>query len=367
MHKFLKILLVIANTIAGLALVTSAWAGSVDPAVSRVAPLVAMVVPVTAPVMLLVLLVDLVWMRRAAIWAVACLAVSAPTILDTMPMHPSTPRPSEIAESDDTFTLMSWNVTNLVDITGSFPGDINPLITFMLEQDADIICMQEAGWVCENPITRITPEQQDSLYSRYPYVIFKPVRQMLAVASKYPVELLPIDSVATPAANRTIQHLRIDVNGRKLTIFNVHLASIGLTPQDKALYRQVTSLEGENRLSEVRHNLLGKVATAAALRSEQTKCLLQFIAAEPRDRDIIVCGDFNDVPASWPVRQLQGQGFSEVGPQMGWGYRPTFHKDRFYFTIDHILYRGALTPVAYSRPTPPWSDHYPLLTTFALK
>jgi endonuclease/exonuclease/phosphatase (EEP) superfamily protein YafD len=44
----------------------------------------------------------------------------------------------------------------------------------------------------------------------------------------------------------------------------------------------------------------------------------------------------------------------------------TFYANRFYFRIDHVLYRGALSPVRQERGKVKYSDHYPVLTRFLL-
>ena len=42
----------------------------------------------------------------------------------------------------------------------------------------------------------------------------------------------------------------------------------------------------------------------------------------------------------------------------------TYHSDRFFFNIDHVLYQGDVTPVRYRRGSIKSSDHYPIYVTF---
>ena len=367
MSKLLKTILVIINVLAGLALVASAWAGSVDPQQHASAAIVAMTIPVTVPVMLFVLVADCLWLRKAVIWSVICLAVSMPAVYATMPLGFHSNRQPTEAEENRSFSILTYNCMNLADNSMSYPDDVNPTIAFLLEQDADIVCLQEAGYTGKpNPTKHITQEQIDSINARYPYIATNVDVNDLrsAVFSKFPVTQLEIDSVSTDKYNHRMAWYRFEVLGRKLTVFSLHLASYKLTPEDKDLYKELTRFQGENRLGDAKRNLLGKVAAAAVKRAQQTEYLCGLIASEPADRDIILCGDFNDVPASWPIRQFEKEGFEELGPMFGFGYRPTFHADRFYFSIDHILYRGALKPISYTMPTPKWSDHYPLKATF---
>jgi endonuclease/exonuclease/phosphatase (EEP) superfamily protein YafD len=45
----------------------------------------------------------------------------------------------------------------------------------------------------------------------------------------------------------------------------------------------------------------------------------------------------------------------------------TFHASRFYFRIDHVLYKGNFEAIDIERGDQKSSDHYPLLTTFKWK
>ena len=50
--------------------------------------------------------------------------------------------------------------------------------------------------------------------------------------------------------------------------------------------------------------------------------------------------------------------------QNAFGPTITYHGNRFYFRIDHVLYGGDMEAVDIERGDVPSSDHYPLLTTF---
>ena len=377
MRHLLHVILWIANILAGLALLASAFAGGIDPVAHPFAAVVAMALPVTVPAMLAVLVLDVTFSRRATVWALVCICLSLPAALQCFPVHLP---PGELSEQERarSFTLLSYNVMDFESPDDSFPAYGNATLSYILAADADVVCLQESSYLCPLGQTNITQAQIDSLHARYPYRVRGPQLRHFTLLSKYPVQplVLPYRARVTYPDGHTdhdwywnyLDGYTLTIHGRRVNIFSVHLSSFGLTDADKALYGKLTRLNGGggNNLSSVRHSLVAKVEVAAIRRAAQVQQLIGIISHHPADR-VIVCGDFNDVPASWPLRQLQKRGFHEVYPQLGFGYMPTYNRNRFLFTIDHVLYRGALKPHAILRGRTAASDHFPLLTTFVLE
>ena len=81
---------------------------------------------------------------------------------------------------------------------------------------------------------------------------------------------------------------------------------------------------------------------------------------------MIVCGDFNDTPGSYSYRTVRGDDMRDAYLDCAFGPAITYHDNRFYFKIDHVLYRGNLRAVDIERGRIDASDHYPLLATFVL-
>ncbi|HBC21661.1 MAG TPA: endonuclease, partial [Porphyromonadaceae bacterium] len=81
---------------------------------------------------------------------------------------------------------------------------------------------------------------------------------------------------------------------------------------------------------------------------------------------VIVCGDFNDVPASWAYRKVRGDDMSDAYADTGFGLMNTYNMHSFWFHIDHVLYRGAVRPLSVQKGNVDYSDHFPLIASFAL-
>nr|MCM6903255.1 endonuclease/exonuclease/phosphatase family protein [Parabacteroides sp. AD58] len=71
---------------------------------------------------------------------------------------------------------------------------------------------------------------------------------------------------------------------------------------------------------------------------------------------VVVCGDFNDTPASYAYHRMKGaltDGFRDAGR----GYQYTFRQLKRIWRIDYIFYSDELKGLSYDSPDTPYSDH----------
>ena len=80
--------------------------------------------------------------------------------------------------------------------------------------------------------------------------------------------------------------------------------------------------------------------------------------------NIIVCGDFNDVPGCFAINTIADDDFDDVYRECGFGPMTTYHGSNLNFRIDHILYKGDFDATSFKRDKFNSSDHYPLYATF---
>ena len=182
--------------------------------------------------------------------------------------------------------------------------------------------------------------------------------------SKFPVTPVHLDVSSQERGNFCdAAAYVVDVEGRRLALFNVHMQSYSLTANDKAAYRDLTRLRPDEDIHELRNTLLYKLEVAAMRRSKQAHTLARYIEYYGGE-NVVLCGDFNDVPGCYTLRTLADTGMREVWPEVAFGPTWTYNANRFFFRIDHLMWRGAFRPVDIRRPHVPYSDHYPLVTTF---
>lgn len=323
-----------------------------------------MTAPIFAIAMLVLLLVDLVWSKRSAVAAVVFMVAGYPAYVDNFPFHPGTHELTE-AEKPKSWTLLTYNVHNYGPLDQVFPGDVNPMFTYIINSGADVVAIEEAEYHCAFERNRITQAQIDSVSRLYPYIMRD--TEGITLLSKFAVEAHR--GTVTHNADSTVSGAvySLDIHGRRVSLFVVHLQSIGLTDDDKAMFRDMTDIRGSERpsMTDVRSKLVGKLSAAAVKRATQANAIVNDVN-NYGGPDVVVCGDFNDVPGSWSLRRLHECGLREVYPEVGMGYMNTYNRNRFWFRIDHVLYRGNMYPVSMQRGSLTSSDHYPLLTTFVL-
>lgn len=362
----------VLTVIASIGLLAASFGGNIPPSELKGICLMVLSFPLWLILIAVATLLDLLWCRKALTMCVLVLISCASAIFNFCPLNIVAPSAKKFADKPH-FSLLTYNVAGFNDLTGEYPGDVNPTVAYILHVDADIVALQESHNIGKAPAVHLTDRQVDSLHAAYPYIITS--GNSLTLLSKFPAEAIhiPDDPTAEPSARNDaskIAAFRINVAGTPVTLFNVHLESYGLSNDDKLLYHKVTDLDDPDQslrsmLRDVRTELLAKVQIAAVRRQRETERLVKLID-HFGGPNVIVTGDFNDVPGCYALRRLADCKMREVYPALAFGPTISFHADRFYFRIDHILWRGDMKPLRIRRGNLLASDHYPFTAYFAI-
>lgn len=363
-NSLMRICLLIVDMVAAVGLLLSAYGGSVAPSTSVVPQLLGMTFPLWIVVGIVMLLLSLVVWRRLALLPAVALLAAMPSVLTIAPLRRE--RVLSADERDRCFTVMTYNVYGFTDYEYSKAGGgaatqrSSRSLQQVVAAKPDIVCLQEAYGLGR------FKEQYDSIKAIYPYIGIHPASSEIML-SKYPIEAVATDHPDWRTAAYCAY--QVDVEGRQLLVVNCHLQSIGLTPDDKDLYRELTDrrLESPTRseLSQVKNSIISKLADAFRQRAEQAQHIAQFLSAHPGNA--ILVGDFNDVQLNYAYRCMRNVGMRDAYADAGFGPTITYIDNRFYFHIDQIFYRGDLAAVAIERGRVRSSDHYPLTATFLWK
>lgn len=346
------------NIIVAAGLICSCYAGELSPRQVAVAGVVCMTLPGWFAMSLLMTVANFIWWRRTSALLLLVMLVCARPLWNFCPLN-LPPGRLDPEEKERSFTVLTYNTLGLIDQEGMTTP--NRAVEYILAQNADIVCLQELYSISATEYLGITGSQIDELHRRYPYILFS---QSHGLMSKFPVKALHIEKPLPDADDANFAVFQIEVQDRLITVFNCHLQSIGLTGDDKKLYRRITDGHaGRRSAGEVKSRLLSKLISAGRLRAAQTELICRYIKHYGGD-NVIVCGDFNDVPDCYSLRRLADFGLHEVYPQVGFGPMITYNANRFYFRIDHVLYRGCFKAHSMVRGSVRCSDHYPLTTTF---
>lgn len=348
--------------VAGLA-VFCGYAGYIDHEFMPFAGVVAMTFPLWYVLSALFLVINLFLCRWLAIVSAATLLITLKAFLVFSPLNFSKHKLTD-EERERSFKVLSYNVLSFVDAEGLPTDEFNRTLHTIIQSDADVLTLLE--YATHGAPEQFAPKEQvDSFYTLYPY--HATCKRGTALFSKRPI--LHIVPPNNEPNNGSIEIFRTTVNdNRPLNIIAVHLESFGLNDNDKELYRSLTDTKalGEANKKEtverVRKQLITKLLFAFEHRAWQAKMLRNFV--EQMGGDIIICGDFNDVPGCRTVKILEEVGMKDAYAETAFGPTITFNAPYFAFRIDHVLWRGNFRAVDIERGNVASSDHYPMLTTF---
>lgn len=303
------------------------------------------------PVLLIVNLVFLVlWLLlkwRMALIPVVGYIVCLPAIKIYMPLNPSSEPPAGAMK------VMSYNVFN-------FGGDAKvgykDIVDFIVREDADIVCLQEANAGAKIP-------EIDTLLSRhYPHTNRSwscgEGTNCVILLSKYPI--LKHKRIWYPSASNMSMAYKLLIDGDTVIVINNHFESNKISNDEKAEFKRM--LKGKLTQKESKResrSLLRQLSAAAVLRAPEADSVAAFID-QYKDKSIILCGDFNDSPISYTHRRL-AQKLIDCYVATGLGPGISYHVGGMYVRIDNIMCSADLCPYSakvLNQITA--SDHYPI-------
>lgn len=353
------------NLAVAMLTIFSAYGGTFNPEERVIASMAAMVLPLLLIAGIVLSAIDLLFDKRLILVIAAGWAVSLPSILVFSPLHFWKPSLTE-QQQKDSFTFLTYNVLHFWDFRGEdYPGvERNETLDYILSTDADVVNIQEYDVLDTKGPWKIKESQVDSLKTLYPYQ-YTDLDLKYALFSKYPFEQIELHTLRE--ARLAMLGFKLNIKGHEIHLINVHLKSIGLTPEDKTLYKEALDLpatksELKRELKEVKSQLLSKLSEAFKIRTIQARTARNIV--DSIGGPFIVAGDFNDIPNCYAVRTIKGKDMHDAYAEAAFGPTITYHGDKFYFRIDQILYRGPFKAVDIERGDISSSDHNPLLATF---
>ena len=237
----------------------------------------------------------------------------------------------------------------------------NPILHYLLESDADIICLQEAQ-------KKLIDNAIDSISELYPYQHHELHNDNYIVCfSKFPI--VSTHSIDYPTKSNRSYAYEMLVGKDTLLVINNHLESYKLSKEDKADYKSIIKnyKHPEDNHSETKyHSLTEKISRHDSIRGIQTDSVAAYIARAPH-RYIIACGDFNASPISYPHYRLTER-LNDAYTCSGNGPGTSYNRSGMYFRIDHILVSPDIE--AYEAKVDKsidQSDHYPIHCFVKLK
>lgn len=233
-------------------------------------------------------------------------------------------------------------------------GAISNIAHYLEHENVDIVCFQEFKTSDQIPM-----DTMRTLFPNMPYSVKH--GEELAVFSKYPItdsDLIPFSET------NSAMWADIDVNDHKIRVFNNHFQTTNFNqsrPELERFKHGINDTDGKKAFDVI----MDRMYNNACKRSEQVDKIRAIM--DTTSRSIIVCGDFNDTPASYTYKQIKKglvDGFMTSGKGYAYTYQPLFKLLR----LDYIFYGDAVFEgVRQYSPTLTWSDHKPVLLELAFR
>lgn len=362
MTRFLRGIMVLLNILAVLALVLVKVGSVVSPNTA--------IIPAYAslgllPFVIINLAFVFFWILLRKWWAllsVLALLLFSGVIKSGMPVNLGK---AEVDSGRQKITLLSYNTMNTGLMKKHKKDHPNPVVQYILDADADIVCLQEFA-VSENE-SQFQSDDFERIFSMYPHkhVSFQLDKWRmnigLATLSKYPI--IEKRNVDYDAEFNLSIYTDIVIGDDTIRVVNNHLESNRITANDMKQTAELKNDFSSQKLTGITKYLSQKMSVAYKVRAHQADEVAKVIKNSPYK--VISCGDYNDVPASYTYTKVKGNlkdAFRETGKGLGWTYARSFYR----FRIDYIMYDKLFQSAHYKRGDLRDSDHYPIQTDIYL-
>lgn len=358
---FLRYVFLLFNIVFALCLVAAGWSMHVNPETFWPLSFFGLLFPVWIISNLVFFIFLLTARSRYALISGTAFLLSAPAWLTYVAFHPFRDPPA----STPSITVMSYNVRNF-DLYNWKQGDATKkkIMTLVKREQPDIICFQEFYNERSGAFATIAELRQEL---GYPYYYFgKTVTHEggagwgVATFSRFPIQKSAAIRFSNSKLNSAI-FTDVLVDSVMFRVFNAHLQSVYLSTGDYEYIEHVAEeqdvqMQPTRRiLSKVRRGYTARAAQAIQLKKEIRKSTYP----------VIVCGDFNDTPASFTYHTLS-QGLNDAFLCAGFGISPTYSGFYAPFRIDYILTDEKYRASDFNTICEKLSDHYAVVCTIPL-
>lgn len=260
--------------------------------------------------------------------------------------------PWKKVEGEPSLKVISYNVGLFVH--GDSAQDRTQLAdsvsSYLMRQDADVICLQEFYLPSEINLDRWLHQHFPGYKAEYYVLTGKSGHAGNLTLSRRPV-VARGKEVFEKSTNMAIW-TDVKLDNSTVRIYNCHFESYNIS-----LGRLVKGLSDD----AFREETGLKMRRSIRERPRQVAHVLQSVNSAPV-RSLVV-GDFNDTPLSYTYfRLLSGRNDSFV--KAGRGFGATYRTLWPFLRIDYILYPKDLQAVSYEVGEATYSDHFPVTATY---
>jgi endonuclease/exonuclease/phosphatase family metal-dependent hydrolase len=185
----------------------------------------------------------------------------------------------------------------------------------------------------------------------------------VGILSRYPVvatQPIAVDSGYTCLSADVIYR------NQKIRVISIHLQSYALYSNEKVILNAPRSFSNfdQQRIKKDSRKIAWKLRWALRRRAPEARRVAEFVKNTPYP--VILCGDFNDTPASYVYRTIS-KSLEDPFIANGSGIARTYNESRYPFRIDYILHNKQFKSLDYKIIPTKVSDHNPVTAVLKLE
>jgi endonuclease/exonuclease/phosphatase family metal-dependent hydrolase len=362
-HPFLRRLMLVINLLAVIALLCAYAASYISPSRYWVFAFFGLAYPYILLVNLFFVLLWLLTWKRFIWISIVVILLGFNHILAMVQYN----KPSTSALQPGSIKVLTYNVHSLYEVqkTNKKGRMLSKVTDYLVQQNPDILCIQEFYLKSEDSLKvmqKFTAGLHNSNYYMKNYVNMQGRKRIFALTtfSRWPI--VAVGNLRMKDRYTFAIYTDLVMGKDIVRVYNIHLESIRFGKNDYSFYAQLTDQAKEQddnfSLKDGSFKIFSKLKKAFVIRANQVDLLKQDMARSPYP--IIICGDFNDTPASYTYHRMS-EGMHDAFCKAGNGIFGSTYAGNFpSFRIDYILFDDVFTAFNYSKSNVDLSDHYPV-------
>lgn len=265
--------------------------------------------------------------------------------------------------SDSTIKILTYNVGHFAlgrepefKEKGGNTVCADSVVSFILKNDADIVCLQEVSLPGEYDVAKFFGKRFPGYNVGYFMFVTDKGSYGNVTLSKFPIVGKGRLTFEKSSNLAIFTDLKIG-EGAEIRIYNCHFESYNISLS--RIKKSVADKDGEMMWATEE-----KMKKSIRRRPEQVDKVMSDIEECPLEA--IVTGDFNDNPMSYTYNRLK-KGRDDSFVEAGKGFGATYSFLWPFIRIDYILYPSHFSAASHAIPRVRYSDHYPVIAEINLK
>jgi len=237
----------------------------------------------------------------------------------------------------------------------AFTQDKHKMADYLASLKGDVICLQEFHEIRDKPLL-IKRIKEATTFNYF----YHDKNGGIAVFSRYPLK----NGVTTFFKNRVNGYLSVDVESPQgvFRLFNLHL-------QTNAISRMADKMAENANLQDKKtwltiKGMFGRYGRSSVTRTEQSRQIMAEVRGSPYP--VFLCGDFNDVPASYLYGLYRAE-LQDAHLAQSWGLGATYAGALPGLRIDYLLPDQSFQIIDYETFDCFFSDHRAIIGEVVLK